>query len=222
MGNCFSDLKIKIREIENSSKETEIIKSVDEQNDQEVEVDDHEVIIDDSIINEKDKSGDDKRLLSIDKNREIPPFAPLRGRKTALLNGIVDGDTLTAIIIYNGNPEMIKIRISGIDTPESKGETSEAGKMATKKVYEFFNIMNIYSKRTKLQCKKSRVDFIGEKVIFDIIFDEIKTLSGNEKFGRHLAKIYFKGESLGNFLIKSGYANPYNGGTKDQEKWKNK
>lgn len=57
-------------------------------------------------------------------------------------------------------------------------------------------------------------------IIFELDYLEIKTLSGGEKFGRMLANVTYKGRSLAECHILSGNANQYDGGKKDQNKWK--
>lgn len=151
---------------------------------------------------------------------EVPVFAPLQGKIQARLCGIVDGDTLIAIILADNEPRMIKIRVSGIDTPEKIGATKNSGIDATKSAYEFFDIMNIYDPRVKRQTVNSRKRFLTEtNVLIELEFNKIKNFSDQEKFGRYLAKVYFNGKSLGDHLIAKGLAKEYQGGTKNQEEW---
>ena len=146
-------------------------------------------------------------------------FAPLQGRKNARLLGIIDGDTLSALVVYEKKPVMITVRVSGIDTPEKKGPTREEGLEATKKVYEFFDIMDLYEKKTERQCPRSRENFLSREILFELVFDEMKKSSDFEKYGRYLAKVVFQSKDLSTYMIECGKANPYSGGTKDQKKW---
>lgn len=151
---------------------------------------------------------------------EVPAFAPFQGRMEARLIGISDGDTISAIVLLYGQPTMIKIRVSGIDTPEKKGETAKYGIMATEESFKFFGVSNVYEPNSKYQTARTRKRFLEEtNCIIELEFNKIEKLSDGEKFGRELAKVYYKGKSLGDYLIGKGLAKEYKGGKKNQDEW---
>lgn len=97
-----------------------------------------------------------------------------------IVTSVVDGDTLK--IQYNGTEQ--KVRLIGIDTPESvhpdKNKNTEYGKKA--------------SEYTKKLVEGTKV-----KLEFDV--------SQTDKYGRLLAYVYLEnGEMLNEKLLKQGYA----------------
>lgn len=93
---------------------------------------------------------------------------------------VVDGDTFK--IIYNQKEE--KVRLIGIDTPESvhadKSKNTKYGKIASEYVKELLKSQNV-------------------KLEFDV--------SSKDKYGRLLAYVYLEnGEMLNEKLLKEGYA----------------
>lgn len=107
--------------------------------------------------------------------------------ETVTLTDVVDGDTIK-VIDANGN--LIKVRLIGIDTPESvhvdESKNTEYG--------------NIASDYTKMILS----DFIGKNVY--LTYDEEKT----DKYGRTLAYVYLAKPSINSMLnymiIANGYA----------------
>lgn len=92
---------------------------------------------------------------------------------------IVDGDTI--VINYNGNKE--KVRLIGVDTPESvhpdKNKNNEYGKLASE-----------YTK------KKLTGKYVGLEL----------DVQERDKYGRILAYVYLDGEMYNKTLLKEGYA----------------
>lgn len=153
------------------------------------------------------------------------PFRQFQGHDEAKLTAIVDGDTLRCIVIREEHDKMIpyeiNVRVLGCDTPEKVGDTKDAGIEATKKTYEFFGISDeIFAKRPMRSTEKFRKTIMDLGIIFELDYLEINKLSDGEKFGRMLANVTYKGRSLAECHISSGDANQYDGGKKDQSKWK--
>ena len=92
---------------------------------------------------------------------------------------IVDGDTI--VIDYNGKQE--KVRLIGVDTPESvhpdKDKNNEYGKLASK-----------YTK-SKLEGKSVALEFDVQE---------------RDKYGRLLAYVYLDGKMFNKTLLEDGYA----------------
>ena len=110
------------------------------------------------------------------------------------VTSIYDGDTFRADIA--GYPdivgERIGIRINGINTPEMKGQCSAEKDLARK-------------------AKQATVAALrGAKTI------ELRNMKRGKYF-RIVADVYVDGRSLGEELIRSGLAVPYDGGTKSKE-----
>jgi len=111
---------------------------------------------------------------------------------------VVDGDTIDASIDLGFDISLEKrIRLAGVDTPESR----------TKDVEE---------KKLGLDAKhwlKNRLEFAKDIIIRTELPDS------TEKYGRIIGHIYINGEdaSLNNQMITEGYALAYDGGTKDKD-----
>jgi len=110
---------------------------------------------------------------------------------------VVDGDTIDADIDLGFNISLSKrIRLAGIDTPESR----------TKDEYE---------KKLGLESKEwLKKHLEGAKNI--LIKTELP--DSTEKYGRIIGHLFINNEvtSLNDQMIDEGYALPYNGGTKDK------
>lgn len=99
----------------------------------------------------------------------------------AFVERVIDGDTAEVIFDLGFNLALFgKIRLKGVNAPEVKGETAEAGKKAT----EFLR------------------GLIEGKTIFARTY-------GKDKYGRWLADVYVDGEYVNKKLIDSGNAKPY-------------
>lgn len=111
---------------------------------------------------------------------------------------VVDGDTIDADIDLGFDISLTKrIRLAGIDTPESR--TRDA-----------------YEKKLGLQSKdwlKNRLQFAKDIIIRTELPDS------TEKYGRIIGHLYINGEdvSLNNQMIIEGYALEYDGGTKNKD-----
>ena len=111
---------------------------------------------------------------------------------------VVDGDTIDADIDLGFDISLTKrIRLAGIDTPESR--TSDA-----------------YEKKLGLQAK----EWLKHKLenAKDIII-KTELPDSTEKYGRIIGHLFINGEetSLNNQMISEGYAWEYDGGTKKKD-----
>ena len=111
------------------------------------------------------------------------------------IHKVVDGDTIDADIDLGFDISLTKrIRLAGIDTPESR--TADANE-----------------KKYGLQSKdwlKNRLEFAKDIIIKTELPDS------TEKYGRIIGHLFINGEetSLNNQMIAEGYAWDYDGGTK--------
>jgi len=104
---------------------------------------------------------------------------------------VYDGDTITVAskLPYKESPiYRFRIRLSGIDAPEIKGETEEE-KNAAK---------------------------ISRDILTALVKDKIVTLknTSTEKYGRILADVYLNDVNINKLLLEQNHALPYDGGTK--------
>jgi len=110
---------------------------------------------------------------------------------------VVDGDTIDADIDLGFDISLTKrIRLAGIDTPESR--TADANE-----------------KKLGLEAKdwlKHRLQFAKDIIIKTELPDS------TEKYGRIIGHLFINGEetSLNNQMIEEGYAWAYDGGTKQK------
>jgi micrococcal nuclease len=111
---------------------------------------------------------------------------------------VVDGDTIDADIDLGFDISLTKrIRLAGIDTPESR--TTDA--------YE--KKLGIESKEwLKKRCENAK----------DILI-KTELPDSTEKYGRIIGHLFINGEetSLNNQMIEEGYAWEYDGGTKKKD-----
>ena len=110
---------------------------------------------------------------------------------------VIDGDTIDASIDLGFDIYLTKrIRLAGIDTPESR--TTNANE----------KIMGLESK----DWLKHRVENA------QCILIKTELPDSTEKYGRIIGHLYINGQetSLNNQMITSGYALAYDGGTKDK------
>lgn len=114
------------------------------------------------------------------------------------VNKVVDGDTIDVTIdlgfdiLYNS-----RVRLAGIDTPESRTR-------------------NLEEKAMGLEAKdylKNRLKFANNIVI------RTEKLDSSEKYGRILGWLFLDDEttSVNNQMIMKGYAWQYDGSTKDKD-----
>lgn len=106
----------------------------------------------------------------------------------AKITDVYDGDTVTADVDLGFHTWIRdeKFRLYGIDTPELKGATKQAGLRAR-------------------DALRKRI--LGKELIICTIND--KGLDKREKFGRYLVKIYVGDELVNDWLVKEGHAVPY-------------
>ena len=113
------------------------------------------------------------------------------------ISKVVDGDTIDADIDLGFDISLTKrIRLAGIDTPESR-------------------TTNIKEKAMGLESKEwLKKTLEGAKDI--LIKTELP--DSTEKYGRIIGHLFINGQetSLNNQMITSGYALAYDGGTKDK------
>jgi len=110
---------------------------------------------------------------------------------------VVDGDTIDALIDLGFDISLEKrIRLAGIDTPESRTTNAKE------------KIMGLESK----DWLKHRVENAQRILIKTELPDS------TEKYGRIIGHLFINGEetSLNNQMIIDGYALAYDGGTKDK------
>jgi micrococcal nuclease len=108
---------------------------------------------------------------------------------------VVDGDTIDADIDLGFDISLTKrIRLAGIDTPESR--TTDA-----------------YEKKLGIEVK----DWLKERLKFakDILI-KTELPDSTEKYGRIIGHLFINGEeiSINNQMVNEGYAWEYDGGTK--------
>ena len=111
---------------------------------------------------------------------------------------VVDGDTIDADIDLGFDISLTKrIRLAGIDTPESRTRDLEEKKLGLDAKYWL----------------KHRLHDADDIVI------RTEKPDSTEKYGRIIGHLYINGEdvSLNNQMISEGYALEYDGGTKDKD-----
>lgn len=114
---------------------------------------------------------------------------------TIQVTGVIDGDTLRAEMVGAPSPlNRVSIRISGIDTPEIRGQCD--------------------SEKEKARAAKS---FLSRK-LSSARAVTFGTLDWDKYGGRILADVYFDGQDVGQMMIDAGYAFPYHG-EKKSDHW---
>jgi hypothetical protein len=104
---------------------------------------------------------------------------------------VYDGDTITVatdLVRPTGTLYRFRVRLRGIDTPEIKGSSD--------------------SERAK--AVEAR-DALSAQIMGQTV--ELRNL-GNEKYGRVLADVYFNGSHMNQWMLEQGYAQAYDGGSK--------
>ena len=107
----------------------------------------------------------------------------------AKIVSVYDGDTVKAVFPLNGTLYKWNCRLTGIDTPEIR--TSD--KLQKKFGYEVR-------------------DFLRNKILNKVVTLKCQDL---DKYGRLLAEIHIDDLNINQWLIDSGYAFAYDGGTKE-------
>lgn len=109
---------------------------------------------------------------------------------------VVDGDTIDADFDLGFDISYTKrVRLSGIDTPESRTR-------------------NLEEKKFGLESKQWLVDKLKDA---ECILIKTEKPNSTEKFGRVLGRLYVNGVCLNDLIIEEGYALPYDGGTKGMD-----
>ena len=107
------------------------------------------------------------------------------GPYPAKVTRVIDGDTIdVTLIIYPGLSQDARIRISGIDAPET---------------------------RTRLACEKA-LGLESKSRLSQIIVNSSNItvlIYGVDSFGRQIALVYADGISIGETLLAEGYAKEY-------------
>ena len=108
---------------------------------------------------------------------------------------IIDGDTVDAMIDL-GFDVWVKnrIRLSGIDTPETRTR-------------------NLIEKAKGFEAKNRLVEILDKSGGDFVIISE-----GRDKYGRCLGEIFVENISINQLLLDEGFAIPYNGGKKPKIK----
>ena len=119
----------------------------------------------------------------------------------AKVKKVIDGDTVDCYIDMGFNVGMkVRIRLNGIDTPESRTRDLE-------------------EKRYGLGAKRRVEELLGANDDYFVVLSH-----GVGKFGRCLGEIFLPGAdgktlvSLNNRLVLEGHAIPYTGGSKEDER----
>lgn len=119
----------------------------------------------------------------------------------AKVKKVIDGDTVDCYIDMGFNVGMkVRIRLNGIDTPESRTRDLE-------------------EKRYGLGAKRRVEELLEANDNYFVVLSH-----GVGKFGRCLGEIFLPGAdgqtlvSLNNRLVLEGHAIPYTGGSKEDEK----
>lgn len=165
------------------------------------------------LVVSTDPRATDLKTVDLD---TIPKRGTLQGRYSARLQDLYDGDTMTIVVALDperpNKLESLVVRVMGMDCPELKGITKEAGTAAKHEALRFLGAAGVVGLPARA---KTRDWFNKNPVIITVEFVPVK-----EKWGRYLAYVSNeKGEKLGDHLISKGLAKPYDGGKKDQEEW---
>ena len=105
---------------------------------------------------------------------------------------VVDGDTVDVVIDLGlGTSRLERLRLFGIDSPETRGDEREAG-LAAK------------------QWLEAQLDMIGFKVVVKTYKEVTTDKDKKGKFGRYLADIFapvqVHGESINQRMVRAGHA----------------
>ena len=108
---------------------------------------------------------------------------------------VYDGDTITIGFLLYSNPIKMKVRLSRIDTPETKllknNENCEL------------------HKKCGLLVRNHLRNMIQDKIV------TICTNNTNDKYGRILGEVSFNNINVSDYLLNNGFAKPYYGKKKE-------
>lgn len=148
----------------------------------------------DTLQNWWKRKRDYRRLSSVDKN-SIEDFS-FKGRYTALISSIYDGDTIRCIFVFRGGLTKVSCRLYGIDTPEIRTKNEEekvAGYKARDRLIEL-------CLDKKISCEFLHNDKYGRPLV--ILFSDHNRLNF--------------ADSINQQLINEGHAVFYNGKKKQK------
>lgn len=130
--------------------------------------------------------------------------------KHALCIDVHDGDTISIIAIFHGQPTEFRIRIFGIDAPEisSKDETEL---LLAKKAQKIVSDM--------LLGKIIDVDIVTNKKITKKVGGKIRHEKGRDPYGRLSGYVSINGKDVAKTLLEAGLAHEYYGVNKDKIAW---
>jgi endonuclease YncB( thermonuclease family) len=118
-----------------------------------------------------------------------PAAARDYGPYAAKVVRVVDGDTLEIEVeVWPGLTARSRVRLAGINTPESRGRISDCEREAGKRATAF---------------TRAWVEEAGTLTV---------VLSAQDKYGRPLVRVLRDTEDLAAALIAAGLAHPYGGG----------
>lgn len=137
-----------------------------------------------------------KYLNNIGYSDTLPFIPPINFGKVIK---VYDGDTITIAARLPNTLQPIyrfSVRLLGIDSPEIKGKTFKEKELA------------VISR-----------DILSQLIMGKIVY--LRNVS-MEKYGRILADVYLGDLHINDWMLKNGYAIPYDGGTKHRPaKWDN-
>jgi micrococcal nuclease len=122
---------------------------------------------------------------------ELVKDVPLKGENIPVrVCDIHDGDTVKILLIYGTKPLKINLRLMGIDTPEI---TSGKGRLPEEKT-------------AAIMARRRLAELVDDNIMYATIHDW-------DKFGGRLVGELFtpEGASIGEMLLREGYAREYDG-----------
>lgn len=119
----------------------------------------------------------------------VEPFEIYNYHTEATCIRCVDGDTLEIVFHYYGVPLKYRIRVAGVDCPESRTRDAQ-------------------EKKHGLACKKAVEHLLLNQKIY------VEVQGRNEAKYLPLAKVWYKGQALDEWLITNTPSIPYHGAKK--------
>lgn len=140
---------------------------------------------------------------------DAPAFT-ITGSHIIRVVGLHDGDTINAVMMFNGRYNRFSLRLDGIDTPEMTSKDPAIKEKALAARQRLFNLITGNFSNT----------FEWKKKDFDSWFKQNDTIiraniNGLDKYGRLLAQLGGN-RPFADILVNEGLANRYDGGTKQQ------
>ena len=140
-----------------------------------------------------------------------PPEFQIAGRHKARLLETHDGDTMKVAVVLRGKVFKVAVRLLGVDAPEvrTKNPEEKAAGVAARDFVAAWALperMKVGGSYAEATLKRA---YAETHVMLEVDFH------GPDKFGgRHLGRVYRRGECLNDLLLSSGHAVAYGGGTK--------